>query len=93
MDILASVLSAVTSTSCTVAAGKSINLWPQEPLWQEIPHTSAQHPLVGRPSSGVGPDLGFPSRPGQAEVQSGTQTSGLAHLINVIVVNTGQIFT
>jgi len=63
---LASALSAMTSTSSTVAAGRSVNLWPQEPLWREIPHTSAQHPLVGRPSPGVATDLGFPkqARPG-----------------------------
>lgn len=66
MDVLASALSAMTSTSSTVAAGRSVNLWPQEPLWREIPHTSAQHPLVGRPSPGVATDLGFPkqARPG-----------------------------
>lgn len=66
MDILASALSAMTGTSSTVAAGGSISLWPQELLWREIPHTSTQRPLVGRPSPGVAIDLGFPkqARPG-----------------------------
>ena len=37
MDILALALSAVTSTSCKMAAGRTANLWPQEPVWWEIP--------------------------------------------------------
>ena len=58
---------ACTDTSSTMVAGRSVNLWLQEPLWREIPHTSAsshkcQHLLVGGPSPGVTTDMGYPNQ-------------------------------
>lgn len=76
MDILAFVLSAVTSN--LLSGCRSANRGPQEPLWWEIPNTRAQCLLVGRqalPWGDHNPDSAWLPQAGQVRVQSRTQTS------------------
>lgn len=80
MDILAFVLSAVTSN--LLSGCRSANRGPQEPLWWEIPNTRAQCLLVGRqalPWGDHNPDSAWLPQAGQVRVQSRTQTSMFSH--------------
>lgn len=78
MDILALALSAMTSTSSKMAAGRSAKLWPQgASLMRNSSHKCSVLWLAGPPLGGHRPDIAGSPQAGQARVQSHTQTSGL----------------
>lgn len=75
----------MTRTSSRIAAGRSANLWPREPLVRNSSHESPILWLAGPPGAITGLVLGGFPRGGRLGYSSiTTQTSEAAHLIRVL---------